>query len=89
MEHAVETLRSDGRGFVMTLTTSAGRPLEAEGRAVAGRAVLRLRDVSGIERELMDLAARHDRLIGRRRDHEGAAQCAARPGVGARRRTAG
>ncbi len=36
MQHAVETLRNDGRGFVMTLTTSAGRPLEAEGRAVAG-----------------------------------------------------
>ena len=48
----------------MTLTTSAGRPLEAEGRAVGGRAVLRLRDVSGIECELMDLAARHDRLMG-------------------------
>jgi signal transduction histidine kinase len=63
MEHAVETLRSDGRSFVMTLTTSAGKPLEAEGRAVAGRAVLRLRDVSGIESELMDLASRHDRLM--------------------------
>src|SRR5664280_2082778 len=63
MQHAVDTLRSDGRGFVMTLTTSAGRPLEAEGRAVAGRAVLRLRDVSGIESELMDLAARHDQLM--------------------------
>src|ERR1035441_6305536 len=64
MRRAVDTLRSDGRGFLMTLTTSAGRPLEAEGRAVAGRAVLRLRDVSGIESELMDLAARHDRLMG-------------------------
>ncbi|HEY5215816.1 MAG TPA: PAS-domain containing protein [Pseudolabrys sp.] len=63
MEHAVATLRSDGRGFVMTLTTTAGRPIEAEGRAVAGRAVLRLRDVSGIERELVDLAARHDGLM--------------------------
>ena len=63
MEHAVETLRSDGRGFVMTLTTTAGRPIEAEGRAVGGRAVLRLRDVSGIERELIDLAARHDKLM--------------------------
>jgi len=62
MEHAVETLRGEGRGFVMTLTTNAGRPIEAEGRAVGGRAVLRLRDVSGIERELIDLAARHDRL---------------------------
>jgi signal transduction histidine kinase len=63
MEHAVETLRSEGRGFVMTLTTTGGRPIEAEGRAVGGRAVLRLRDVSGIERELIDLAARHDRLM--------------------------
>jgi signal transduction histidine kinase len=63
MERAVETLRSEGRGFVMTLTTTAGRPIEAEGRAVAGRAVLRLRDVSGIERELIDLAARHDKLV--------------------------
>src|SRR5665647_2523877 len=63
MEHAVETLRSEGRGFVMTLTTTSGRPIEAEGRAVGGRAVLRLRDVSGIERELIDLAARHDRLL--------------------------
>ena len=62
MEQAVETLRAEGRGFVMTLTTTAGRPVEAEGRAVGGRAVLRLRDVSGIEHELIDLAARHDRL---------------------------
>ena len=64
MQHAVDTLRNEGRGFVMTLTSKAGRPLEAEGRAVAGRAVLRLRDVSGIECELMDLASRHDRLMG-------------------------
>src|SRR5664280_2041263 len=64
MQHAVDTLRSDGRGFVMTLTTSAGRPLEAEGRAVAGRAVLRLRDVSGIESELMDLAAHQPVVTG-------------------------
>ncbi len=63
MEHAVETLRREGRSFVMTLTTSAGRPLEAQGRAIGGRAVLRLRHVGGIEHELMDLAARHDRLM--------------------------
>ncbi len=62
IEQAVTALRGDGRGFVMTLTTSAGRPLEATGRAVGGRAVLRLRDVSGIERDLVDLATRHDRL---------------------------
>ena len=63
MEQAVDILRRDGRGFVMTLTTRTGRPVEAEGRAISGRAVLRLRDISGIEQELLDLAARHDRLL--------------------------
>ena len=63
MEQAVDILRRDGRGFVMTLTTRVGRPIEAEGRAIGGRAVLRLRDVSGIEQELLDLAARHDQLL--------------------------
>jgi len=63
MEQAVDTLRRDGRSFVMTLTTRAARPIEAEGRAIGGRAVLRLRDVSGIEQELLDLAARHDHLL--------------------------
>jgi signal transduction histidine kinase len=63
METAVDVLRSEGRGFVMTLTTRAGHPVEAEGRAIGGRAVLRLRDVSGIEQELLDLAGRHDQLL--------------------------
>lgn len=62
MEHALETLRGEGRGFVMTVTTTAGKPVEAEGRAIGGRAVLRLRNVSGIEQELIDLSLRHDRL---------------------------
>src|SRR5262245_20326983 len=64
MEQAVDTLRSDGRGFAMTVTSRAGRPVEAEGRVLAGRAILRLRDVGGIEQELLDLAARHDELLG-------------------------
>ncbi len=63
LERAVDSLRSEGRGFIMMLVTPDGRPVEAEGRAVAGRAVLRLRDVGGIERELVDLASRHDRLL--------------------------
>ncbi|MEJ2623316.1 MAG: PAS-domain containing protein [Pseudolabrys sp.] len=62
MEHAVETLRGEGHGFVMTLTSAAGRPIDAEGRVVAGRAVLRLRDIGGIEQQLVRLAERHDRL---------------------------
>ena len=64
MEDAVARLRADGRGFTMTLTTQAGRPLEAEGRALGGRAILRLRDVSGIESELIAVSTRHDRVAG-------------------------
>lgn len=64
LDDAVTRLRSDGRGFTMTLTTLAGRPLEAEGRALGGRAILRLRDVSGIESELVEVSTRHDRLAG-------------------------
>src|SRR5579872_135069 len=62
MEEAVDILRGEGRGFVKTLVTNAGRPIEAEGRAIGGRAVLRLRDVSGLKREHADLADRYERL---------------------------
>src|SRR5580658_7572423 len=44
MEQAVEALRTRGEGFSMTLTTLAGHPIEAQGRAMGGRAVLRLKD---------------------------------------------
>src|SRR5262249_23232751 len=64
MDRAVETLRAEGKGFAMPLTTLSGRLVEADGRAIAGRAVLRLRDVSGIQRELSELTARQDKLAG-------------------------
>ncbi|HET7190512.1 MAG TPA: PAS-domain containing protein [Pseudolabrys sp.] len=63
MEQSVDALRNDGRSFTATLTSRAGHPIEAEGRAIGGRAILRLRDVGGIEQELLDLAARHDELL--------------------------
>jgi signal transduction histidine kinase len=59
MEQAVEALRSRGEGFAVMLTTLSGRPVEAAGRALGGRAVLRLKDVSGTERELAALSTRH------------------------------
>jgi len=62
MEHAVDALRSRGESFAMPLVTRSGRMLEASGRAVGGRAVLRLRDVSGLKGELVDLNARYERL---------------------------
>ena len=63
MEQAVEALRSRGEAFSMAFTTLGGRPIEAQGRAIAGRAVLRLKDASGIKRELLALAGRHQRLL--------------------------
>jgi signal transduction histidine kinase len=60
---AVEGLRARGAGFAMTLITASDRLIEADGRVVGGRAVLRLRNVSGIRRELGELAVRHQRQI--------------------------
>jgi signal transduction histidine kinase len=48
----------------MTLTTRAGNPVEAEGGAMGGSAIVRLRDVSGIEREMLDLKSSGERLKG-------------------------
>jgi signal transduction histidine kinase len=63
IESAVEALRARGVGFGMTLTTQADRLIEADGQAIGGRAVLRLRNVSGIKQELGDLLVRHHRQI--------------------------
>jgi signal transduction histidine kinase len=63
MEKAVAALRTRGEPFSMAFTTLSGRPIEAQGRAMAGRAVLRLKDASGVKRALLDLAGRHERLL--------------------------
>ena len=61
IERAVDALRARGEAFSMTLTTLAGHPIEAHGRVIGGRAVLRLKDASGIKRELVDLVGRYER----------------------------
>jgi signal transduction histidine kinase len=63
MERAVEELRAIGKSFAMTMPTLTGRFVEADGRAIGGRAILRIKDVSGIKREFVDLAARHHELL--------------------------
>ena len=63
LERSVETLRSRGEGFAMALTTLGGRHVEAEGRAVGNRAVLRLKDTSGAMHALAELGGRHDKLL--------------------------
>jgi signal transduction histidine kinase len=62
IERAVDALRARGEAFTMTLTTRFGHPIEALGRAIGGRAVLRLKNASGVNRELVELATRHDKL---------------------------
>lgn len=63
IEAAVARLCERGESFTMTLTTLGGRHVEAEGRAIGGRAILRLRDISGIKRALAELTGAHDRLL--------------------------
>jgi signal transduction histidine kinase len=61
MERAAEALRGRGEAFALALKTITGRTLEANGCVVGGRAVLRLREVSGTRRELAELHARHEK----------------------------
>ena len=55
LERAVDRLRQRGEGFRLPLTSLKGRHFEAEGSAVGGRAVLRIRDISGDRLELTQL----------------------------------
>jgi signal transduction histidine kinase len=59
MERSVDALRARGVSFALTVTTRTNQIIEAEGQAVGGRAILRLREVSGIKYELAELAQRH------------------------------
>jgi signal transduction histidine kinase len=59
MEGNVQLLRERGQGFRLDLVSQNGRHLEAEGRAIGSRAVLRVRDVSGDRLELMRLRGLH------------------------------
>jgi signal transduction histidine kinase len=63
MDRCVERLRGRGEGFRMALSSLAGRHLEAEGLAVAGRAILRIRDVSGDRLELTRLRERYGKTL--------------------------
>src|SRR5689334_10666763 len=62
MAAAMEALCTRGEPFSMTLNTLDGHPIEAQGRALGGHAVLRLKDADGIKRELVDLLARYENL---------------------------
>ena len=56
-------LREAGEGFLLNLTTSNGRAFEAMGRAIGGQAIVRIRELSGLRRELAETNLRHKALV--------------------------
>ena len=63
IDHAVDALRNAGEGFLLNLVTSAGRTLEAMGRAIGGQAIVRIRDLGGLRRDLAEMTLRHKSLL--------------------------
>jgi nitrogen-specific signal transduction histidine kinase len=57
LDAAVETLRGRGERFRRTVHTLQGRTIEAQGQAVGGQALLRLRELTGERQELVELRA--------------------------------
>jgi signal transduction histidine kinase len=62
IDHAVDALRETGEGFLLNLTTSTGRAIEAMGRAIGGQAIVRVRELSGLRRELAETNLRFKQL---------------------------
>ena len=67
MDHAVDALREAGEGFLLNLSTSNGRAIEAMGRAIGGQAIVRIRELGGLRRELAESNLRYRTLAGRDR----------------------
>jgi signal transduction histidine kinase len=63
MDHAIDALRETGEGFLLNLTTREGRAIEAMGRAIGGQAIVRIRELSGLRRELAETHLRFQRLF--------------------------
>ncbi|MBR0755856.1 PAS-domain containing protein [Bradyrhizobium jicamae] len=62
MDHAVDALREKGEPFLLNLSTSAGRAIEAMGRAIGGQAIVRIRELGGLRRELAESNLRYKTL---------------------------
>ncbi len=60
LDDAVRSLRERGTGFRMALRGQDGRYFEAQGQALAGRALLRLRETSEERRQLNELRHKLD-----------------------------
>ncbi|WP_316234929.1 MULTISPECIES: sensor histidine kinase [unclassified Bradyrhizobium] len=62
LDRAVDALREAGEGFMLNLTTSHGHAIEAMGRAIGGQAIVRIRELSGLRRELAETQLRFKAL---------------------------
>jgi signal transduction histidine kinase len=54
MDHAVDALRESGESFLLNLTTSNGHAVEAMGRAIGGQAIVRIRPLIGVRKDLAE-----------------------------------
>jgi len=79
MDRAIDTLRENGEGFLLSLTASNGTPVEVSGRAIGGQAIVRIRELSGVRRELAETQQRHRALLQETEMLRGFAQAAPWP----------
>jgi PAS domain-containing protein len=63
MQHSIDALRARGVSFAITVATLDGRIIEAKGQVIGGRAILRMREVSGAKQELAELARRYQKHV--------------------------
>jgi signal transduction histidine kinase len=63
LRRGLDALFADGRPFSQLLKTTAGGYVEADGRAAGGRAILRLREVTGRKRDLSRILDQHRLLV--------------------------
>jgi signal transduction histidine kinase len=63
IDRAIDALRETGEGFLLNLTTAKGQAVEAIGRAVGGQAIVRIRELSGVRKELAETNLRHKVLL--------------------------
>ncbi len=64
LETALDALKQSGEAFFQTIHTKRAALIEVAGRAVGGRAVLRMREVNGIAAELNQIKLMHLKAEG-------------------------
>lgn len=62
LKNALSDLLKSGAPFNMIIKTRKGAPLEADGRAAGGRAVVRIRDIAGYKRDVSRIIDEHQNL---------------------------